>query len=320
MTTRPLFLWLVAGTAVTIQPSRLTAAARCAELASLALPAATITLAEPVDAGAFRPPPPPAAPGGVVAPPLPGLLLVPAFCRVAATLRPSTDSDIKVEVWMPASGWNGKFIGVGNGGWAGTIAYGALAMSVRRGYAAASTDTGHAGSGGDGSFALNHPEKVINFGHRAVHEMTVHATAIATSHYGTAPRLSYWNGCSTGGRQGLKEAQRYTADYDGIIAGAPANFWTALASHSLWLATLKQPASFIPREKYAVIHNAVLEAWDRRDGVADGVLEDPRTCRFDPAVLRGHHQLGSAGDSGTVGWSSSRRRTGSLRTGWRETS
>jgi Tannase and feruloyl esterase len=268
----------------------------CADLARLTLPNTTITLAQPIDAGAFVPPAatPPAAPGPAGAPAAPAVPAIyrelPPFCRVAATLRPSSDSDIKIEVWLPATEWNGKFQAVGNGGWAGTISYGGdrgLAAAVRRGYAAASTDTGHAGNGADASFALNHREKLIDFGHRAVHEMAVQAKAIIAAYYGNAPRLSYWNGCSTGGRQGLMEAQRYPADFDGIVAGAPANYMTRLLAHSLWVAhaTLKDPASYIPREKYAVLHTAVLEACDARDGAKDGILEDPARCTFDPKVL-----------------------------------
>ncbi|HMJ87617.1 MAG TPA: tannase/feruloyl esterase family alpha/beta hydrolase [Vicinamibacterales bacterium] len=262
------------------------AAASCDSLASMALPQTTITLASVVEAGAFTPPGSAGAnPSGPAGQLFRGL---PAFCRVAATMRPSSDSDIKVEVWLPAAGWNGKFQAVGNGGWAGTITYAAMASALQRGYATASTDTGHAGTVGDASFALNHPEKVVDFAYRAVHEMTVQAKAIVEQHYGSGPRLSYWNGCSTGGRQGLKEAQKYPADYDGIIAGAPANFMTHLGAHSLWVAqaTLKDPASFIPREKFAMIHQAVLDACDALDGVKDGVLEDPRRCHFDPKTIQ----------------------------------
>ena len=210
---------------------------------------------------------------------------LPAFCRVAITIKPSDDSDIKAEVWMPASGWNGKFQGVGNGGWSGAINYGALRSALARGYATASTDTGH--TGGSGSFALGHPQKLVDFGYRAVHEMTVQAKAIIAAFYGNAPRLSYWNGCSSGGKQGLKEAQRFPADYDGIIAGAPANYWTHLLTGSIWVAhaTLIEKASYIPPAKYALINNAVLEACDSLDGVKDGVIENPLRCRFDPKVL-----------------------------------
>ena len=269
--------------AVAIGSRPIGATASCESLASMALPHTAITLARVVDAGAFTQPAPPTGPAG-------GAVFrdLPAFCRIAATLTPSNDSDIKMEIWMPLTGWNGKFEAVGNGGWAGTISYGAMAAALRRGYATASTDTGHAGTTGDGRFAFNHPEKLVDFAYRAVHEMTVQAKAVAEKHYGSAPRLSYWNGCSTGGRQGLKEAQKYPADFDGIIAGAPANFMTHLSAQSLWVAqaTLKDPASLIPREKYAVIHKAVLDACDALDSVKDGVLEDPTRCRFDPKSIQ----------------------------------
>jgi feruloyl esterase len=163
-----------------------------------------------------------------------------------------------------------------------------MAAAVRRGYATASTDTGHAGNGGDASFAFNHPEKLVDFAYRAVHEMTVDAKAVITQHYGGAAKESYWNGCSTGGRQGLKEAQTFPADYDGIIAGAPANYMTHLLSHSIWVAqaSLKDAASLIPREKYATVHKAVLDACDALDGVKDGVIEDPMRCHFDPKAIQ----------------------------------
>ncbi len=256
------------------------AAAACDTLAGLTLPNTTITSATLVAAGEFS------LPGG------PRFDNLPAFCRVAATLKPSADSDIKIEVWMPAAGWNGKFQGVGNGGWSGSISYGPLVAALRRGYATASTDTGH--SGGSGSFALGHPEKLTDFAYRAVHEMTVQAKAIVAAFYGNAPRFSYWTGCSSGGKQGLKEAQRFPADYDGIVAGAPANYWTHLMFSGLWIgqATLKDPASYIPKEKYPVIHKAALEACDALDGAKDGLIEDPARCRFDPAALR------CAGDDG----------------------
>src|ERR1700734_2439753 len=194
------------------------AAATCESLASLALPNTTITLAQPVASGEFMPPG--RTFGGTPAPAV-AFKDLPAFCRIAATLKPTDDSDIKIEVWLPASGWNGKFQAVGNGGWAGVISYGALAEALHDGYATSSTDTGH--TGGSGSFALGHPEKGVDFGYRSEHEMTVKSKAIIEAFYGSAAKMSYWNGCSTGGRQGLKEAQRFPDDYDGIIAGAPAN-------------------------------------------------------------------------------------------------
>src|SRR5690349_6210520 len=218
-------------------------AATCESLTSLALPNTTITLAQAVEAGALT------LPGGRGPNPNAGYKDLPAFCRVEATLKPTSDSDIKIEVWLPASGWNGKFQAVGNGGWAGVISYRELSEALRRGYATASTDTGH--EGGRGQFAYGHPEKLIDFGWRSEHEMTVKAKAIVNAFYGSAPKYSYWNGCSTGGRQGRKEAQRFHDDYDGMVAGAPANR-TALA---LWIAfaELKDTASYIPKEKYPLV-------------------------------------------------------------------
>jgi feruloyl esterase len=248
-------------------------AATCESLASLALPNTTITLAQSVPAGDFTPP------GARVA-----YKNLPAFCRIAATLKPTSDSDIKVEVWLPASGWNHKFQAVGNGGWAGVISYSALAEAIQGGYATSSTDTGHVGA--TGSFAPGHPEKLIDFGYRAVHEMTVKAKSIIDAFYGAAPRMSYWNGCSTGGRQGLKEAQRFPEDYDGIVAGAAANPRTHLSSWQIWLAQgVLDAKNHIPASKYPVIHQAVLAACDAADGVKDGLIEDPTRCHFDPKTI-----------------------------------
>jgi feruloyl esterase len=264
-----------------------TAAASCESLASIALPHATITRAQTVPAGQFA-----ATPAGLLAPGAPAFAPykdLPEFCRIAATLAPSSDSDIKIEVWMPsAASWNGKFEAVGNGGWAGQLGIQQLAVGVRRGYAIAATDTGHAGNGGDAGFAFNHPERLTDFAWRAVHEMTVQAKALIRGYYGSASKTSYWVGCSTGGRQGLKEAQRFPEDFDGIVAGAPANYMTHLLTRSIWVAqaVLKDPASYIPREKYAVLHQAVLDACDAADGVKDGVLEDPSQCRFDPKAIQ----------------------------------
>jgi len=250
-------------------------AASCDSLRSLALPDTTITLAQTV------------APGGFTVAQVPDLRFknLPAFCRVAATLKPTSDSAIKIEVWLPASGWNGKFQAVGNGGWAGVISYPAMALALEHGYATTSTDTGHVGA--TGSFALGHPEKLTDFGYRAVHEMTVKAKAIIAAFYGDAPKISYWNGCSTGGRQGLKEAQRFPDDYDAIIAGASANPRTHLSTGQIWLAQgiLKDAPNYIPAAKYPGIHKAVLEACDATDGLKDGLLNDPTLCHFDPKVI-----------------------------------
>src|SRR5579872_4095193 len=170
---------------------------------------------------------------------------------------------------------------------AGSIQYEQLASAVRMGFATASTDTGHTGSATDGSWALGHPEKVIDFGYRGIHEMTVKAKAIVQRFYGVAPRWSYFASCSNGGRQALMEAQRFPEDYDGIIAGAPANFWTHLLTAAVWVdqATLAHAVSYIPPSKLPAISAAVLAACDAEDGVTDGILNDPRRCHFNPATL-----------------------------------
>ena len=260
-------------------------AATCENLQALSLPSTTITLAQSVAAGAFSSPA--AARGGVQ--PTAAFKQLPAFCRVAATLRPSTDSDIRIEVWMPLANWNGKFQGVGNGGLAGSITYTGgsgglergMAEALTRGYATASTDTGHVGN--TAAPFLGHPEKLVDFAYRAVHEMTIAAKAIINAFYDTNPKLSYWNGCSLGGRQALIEAQRFPADYDGIIAGAPVISQTRLATWGTHVgqAALKEPPNVIPSSKYPMIHRAVVNACDAVDGLKDGLIDDPTRCRFD---------------------------------------
>src|SRR5262245_26074846 len=247
----------------------------CDKLSALAIPTATITLAREVEAGGFTPPDEAAARGARA---------LPAFCRVAATLRPTSDSDVKMEVGMPVSGWNGKYQAVGNGAFNGSIAYPALTSAVGRGYAASSTDTGHTGN--TASFAAGHPEKVIDFGWRAIHEMTVAAKLIINAYYSAAPQRSYWNGCSAGGRQAMKEAQRFPADFDGIIAGAPGLDWTGRASQAVRIAkVLEQSDARLTAAQAQLVHRAVLDACDASDGVKDGVIDNPPRCRFNPGVL-----------------------------------
>jgi tannase/feruloyl esterase len=259
----------------------------CASLASFALPEATITLAQSVSAGAFAPPRPFGTPGPRGALPIVAAADLPAFCRVAGTITPSTDSAIKFEVWMPASDWNGKFIGMGNGGFAGSIPYQVMGAPLSRHYAVAATDTGHEGAALDASFALGHRERMIDYAYRAVHEMTVRSKLILEAYYGRPAKFSYWNGCSCGGIQGFSEAARYPADYDGIIAGAPVTSMTHLQAIAVWRRQTVEasPDALVPSSKLAVLHKAVVDACDARDGVKDGVLEDPTRCDFDPRTL-----------------------------------
>jgi feruloyl esterase len=257
----------------------LTQQAPCEALKTLSLPNTTITASEFVPAAAA----PATARGGRG-----GGAPLPAHCRVTAVLAPSSDSHIEMELRMPAEGWNGKFLAVGNGGWAGNIETGAVSAGLARGYAAASNDTGHKSSiSPGGSFVVGHPEKVIDFGYRSMHEMAVQSKAIIKAFYNRAPSLSYFQGCSTGGRQGLMEAQRYPEDFDAIIAGAPVYNQIHLneSQVSLQVEMLKNPARLVPAAKVTLFNNAVLAMCDEKDGVKDGIISDPRTCKFDPAAL-----------------------------------
>jgi feruloyl esterase len=261
-------------------------AATCESLSSLSLPGTTIIMAQKVGAGEFNPP---AGRGGGRGP---NYKELPAFCRVQASVKPMADSDIRIEVWMPVENWNGRFEGTGNGGWAGSIGLGPLATALERGYAVAATDTGH--TGGSAAFAIDHPEQLIDFEWRSIHEMTVKGKAITSAFYGGSSsgggpdlKYSYFSGCSTGGRQALKEAQRFPADYDGIIVGDPGAYSTVqvIRQVAVWQEAHKTEGSLIPAEKLTVLHRAVLDQCDALDGVKDGVLENPRLCKFDPTII-----------------------------------
>jgi len=250
-------------------------AGACGDLAKLTLPNVRITQVNAVQAGEYKPPVQGASARSL-----------PAFCRVAMTLTPSPDSDIKVELWIPSSNWNGKFQAVGNGAFNGTIAYGAMESALKQGYATSSTDTGH--TGGGAAWALGHPEKVVDFGWRAVHEMTVASKAIITSHTGKMPAFSYWNGCSAGGRQAMKEAQRFPGDFNGIVAGAPGLDWTGRAAQAVRVAKRLEhnAAGRLAAKDAQLLHRAVVDACDASDGLKDGLISDPERCRFDPGVLQ----------------------------------
>ena len=254
-----------------------TPALSCDKLAQQALPQARITSAVSVKAGPFTPP-------GAAAGTKP--VDLPAHCRIAATLAPSSDSDIKMELWLPLEKWNGKFMMVGNGGWNGALPLPAMTEPLRRGYAVAGTDTGH--EGGRGTFAFGHPEKLTDFAQRAVHETVVKGKALTTAFYGGQPRYSYWNGCSSGGKQGLKEVQAYPEDFDGVIAGAPANNWVRLQAQSLVanIANLpKGQSAVLGTSQFAILNKGVLAQCDARDGLKDGEVQDPRACDFKASSL-----------------------------------
>jgi hypothetical protein len=207
-----------------------------------------------------------------------------AFCRVHGSIKPSPGSDIDFEVWLPTpAAWNGKFEGVGNGGFAGTLSYGDMNSALVAGYAVAATNSGHWGSMADASWAIGHAERVDDLGWRAVHATSVASKAIVEAYFGKPPVHAYFNGCSTGGRQGLVEAQRFPKDYDGIIAGAPANYWPqSLASEVPIMQSLAtNPASWVSPAKLAIVNKAVVDACHG----ANGVVDDPERCEFDPTVL-----------------------------------
>jgi feruloyl esterase len=232
-----------------------------------------------VDAGAFvAPTPPPFGPD-------PDFSALPAFCRVAGTIAPTADSDIRFELWLPLEGWNGRFLQTGNGGAAGALAYSSLITPLKRGYAVAHTDTGHRGGGGDFGWAKDHPERLIDYQYRAVHELTVAGKALTETYYGRSPQKSYWLGCSTCGRQGLKEVQRFPGDYDAVIAGAPANNWSPLMTLSVHIERELRATRSLA-DKLGMLRDAAVAACDAHDGVLDGVITFPESCSFDPASLR----------------------------------
>jgi feruloyl esterase len=253
----------------------------CDHLKSVSLPDTTFTAVETVASGPYQAP----ARAGVGAGAAVQPQTLPAHCRVAATLRPSADSDIKMELWLPAENWNGKFQMVGNGGWAGIISFPQMAAALREGYATASTDTGH--EGGNGMFALGHPEKIVDFGWRAVHETVVKSKELIQAYYGQSSKYSYWNGCSTGGRQALVEVTKFPDDFDGVLAGAPANPHIHLhaAGVERSIEMMKNPAGALSQANVETLHKAVLAKCDVLDGVKDGLIGDPTKCHFDPASL-----------------------------------
>lgn len=260
------------------QPS-LAAGTACANLAALTIPNVTINAATMMAAGAFTPPGP-QAPGAAASP-------LPVFCRVEATARPTSDSEIKFEVWIPpVETWNGKFQGVGNGGYQGSISYAAMATALRRGYATASTDTGHTGD--DVKFGQGHQEKVIDYGWRAIHVMTDTAKLIVHDAQGKFADKAYFVGCSAGGHQAMSEAQRFPEDYDGIIAGAPAmnRIRQTFGFTWSWTATHNADGSpILTAAKLAIVTKAAVASCDGNDGLKDGLIDDPRKCSFDPGTL-----------------------------------
>ena len=282
--------WIVSALAVLASPAAWAVAspdAACVAIGRLTLPQTKITQAESI-----RPAPDYVVPGTEQTPPERGgpTHVTRPFCRVAGTVERA----VRFEVWLPLEGWNGRFEGLGNGAFSGAIPYPAMAIALGRGYAVGGTDTGHQSGFGDAAWTQRpggglDTDVLADWSHRGMHEMTRRSQAIVRAVYAKPAHHSYFVGCSSGGHQALTEAQRYPEDYDGILAGAPANYWTHLMAGQLWygLATRVDPATSLesPVNKLKLIHDAVLDACDAADGVRDGVLENPSMCRFDPQVL-----------------------------------
>ena len=248
----------------------------CGALTGLVLPDTTITSSTLVPAGPFTPP---GGRGGGRGGD------VPSFCQVHGVIAPTPVSKIHFEVWLPAGNWNGKLQVVGNGGLAGTISYPALATALRDGFAAASTDTGHTSS--EPATWLQDRERLIDYSYRGLHQTTVDAKAIVKAYYSEPAKWSYYTGCSTGGKQGLMEAQRYPADFDGILAGDAANYWTHQMASEVWNGVVTStPETALPKEKLQLLQNASLKACDALDGAEDGIVSDPAKCHFDPKTLQ----------------------------------
>lgn len=261
--------------------------AKCTNLQQLQLNQAHVLSAEVVSAGSFVAPPRPNGPSEQIA----LYKQLPAFCRVKIQATPTADSNIQIEVWLPTADWNHRFQGLGNGGFAGEIDFQGLARALDSNAATAGTDTGHFADGIDASWALHHPEKITDYGWRGIHQMTGQAKAVIAAYYGSPAQHSYFTACSDGGREALMEAQRFPADYDGILAGAPAYNWTTLlTSAAIGMQTLLgDTASYIPAADVPLIHRAILarcaKRSDKLGGPRDGIVDDPRMCHFDLARI-----------------------------------
>ncbi|MGB6302635.1 MAG: tannase/feruloyl esterase family alpha/beta hydrolase [Acidobacteriaceae bacterium] len=251
------------------------AAAHCQAISQMQLEGVAISAASSVESGSFTPP------GATTA-----MVNLPSFCRIAATLRPTPDSNIRIELWMPEKGWNGRLLGTGNGGGAGKLSYRSLALGIRRGFATVNTDMG---TSPNADAVVGHRERWADFGYRSTHQMTVAAKEIIHAYYEKPQTHAYFVGCSTGGGQGLMEAQRYPGDYNGIIAGAPANNRTHIHSGFVWNAQAanQPPGVQLSPETIAFITNSVVAACAGKDGGApgDNFLTDPRECKFNPDTL-----------------------------------
>jgi feruloyl esterase len=259
--------------------------ATCEELSSVSLPNGTVASARVVESGKFVPPPPPQNVGVFGGAPA-RVGDIPAFCRVTAILKPSNDSDIQAEFWMPVSTWNGRLQPTAAGVFLGMVNYAAMANILRTGAATATSDNGH--EGGSASFALGHPEKLKDFAERAGHLTLAGAKLLIRAFYGKGPALTLMNECGGGGRTAITEVQRYPDDLDMAMVGGLDTHSThhTLGQMWVWQATHSSPESYIPPEKYSILNKAALEACDAKDGAKDGLIQTPTRCSFDPAALQ----------------------------------
>ena len=277
---RLMFITIAAGFLVGLFGASLCLADPCEELSNLRLENTVISLAKTMPAGPFE------AQG--LAPSMLTHLDLPSYCRVAGSIHPTSDSDIKFEVWMPASGWNGRYQQLGNGGLAGVIDHVGLASTLKRGAAAAATDDGHMSQSVlDAEWAVGHPEKLRDYGDRAVHLTAKIGQQLVRAYYSKAASHTYFIGCSEGGRESLMEAQRYPEDFDGYLVGAPADF----VNYNIEKINVVRALRTLPADQQLgpaqlkALSSKVLERCDALDGVKDGVLRDPRECKFDPGDM-----------------------------------
>ncbi len=253
----------------------------CESLTLVSIPHTTITSAQVVNTGAFTPPAPPAA--GAANP----FADLPAFCRVVALSKPTSDSEVRIEVWLPTANWNGKFRAAGFPGslGGGGIGYAGLGNALRGNYAVAGSNSGH-----DGDINLmNHPEKVADYAYRSLHEVSETAKGLIVSFYGSAPKLNVIADCGAASIPGLNNPAYNPADFDAVAMGGYAAYFThhIFAQMVPWVATHKDEASYIPPEKFRILHNAVMEQCDAQDdGAKDGLIEYPPSCKFDPATIQ----------------------------------
>lgn len=253
-------------------------AANCESLRSLRLPNTVIDGAQTIPAGSYQPPGSQAT-----------FADLPSFCRVTGTVSPVPGSSIRIEVWLPTKTWNGRYQQSGNHGFTGVLYWSEMVRQLRRGYATGVTDDGHtAGPGFDVSWAFGYPQRIVDLAYRAVHELAVKSKLVINAYYGKSARYAYFNGCSDGGREGMKEAQMFPEDFDGIIAGGAAQYWTHAATEQLVMSINLKNAGIQGTHGAAILtlaQNAATAACDAKDGVVDGLIGNPQKCKWDPATL-----------------------------------